>query len=153
MMMNRAQRRAMMMNRAQRRAMKGSADSLASTIAGRCYDIHGAGLQRVCDPHSIKALTRAFALLLRSGGQPLAVPISEAEARGFPRFDGSLFTGGVSWLAVGMDAENRASYTLQTAKGDDRSAAHEVARSLALSRLGLVCATAGFPMGEGMGPA
>ena len=142
-----------MMNRAQRRAMKGSADSLASTLAGRCYDIQGAGLQRIGDPFAIKALTRAFVLLLRSGAQPLAVPISEAEARGFPRFDGSLFTGGVSWLAVGMDTENRASYTLQTAIGDDRSAAHEVARSLALSRLGLVCATAGFPKGEAMGPA
>lgn len=143
----------MMMNRAQRRAIKGNAPCIAAKLAGRCYDIHGGQLVPIRDAQAIKALTRAFALLLRSGSQPLAVPISESEAKGFPRYDAAMIQGGVSWLAVGLDAENRASYTLQSAKGADRTTAHETARMLALSRLDMVCATAGFPMGDAKGRA
>ena len=71
-----------MMNRAQRRAMKGNVGSLAATLSGRCYEIHGAGLQRVCDPHAIKALTRAFALSDKIGRNPVSCHVSDTDRYG-----------------------------------------------------------------------
>ena len=97
--------------------------------------------------------TRAFTLLLRFEGKPVAVPLSEAEAMGFPAHKRACLPGGVTWLAVGLDPEMRASYALQSAAGPDRAAAHEAARELALSRLTGLCATPGFPMGPPRGRA
>ena len=45
-----------MMNRAQRRATKGSAYSLAATLAGRGCDIHGNGLVPISDASAVEAL-------------------------------------------------------------------------------------------------
>lgn len=59
----------------------------------------------VTDPAAIGALTRAFTLLLRFGGDPVAVPIAEAEAAGFPLWRDDVVSGGVAWLAVGIDSE------------------------------------------------
>ena len=71
-------------NRAQRRAMKATAQA-AALLASRCYDFQGMGdLVRITAPQSIAALTRALALLLRFGGEPVAVPIAKAEAQGSP---------------------------------------------------------------------
>ena len=84
-------------------------------------------------------------LLLRFGGKPVAVPIAEAEARGFPRWRDDVAPGGVTWLAVGVDREGRASYALQTASSPFNALAHETARDRALKNLAQVCATAGFP--------
>ncbi len=141
-------------NRAQRRAMKATAQAAAALLASRCYDYQGGGdLVRITAPQSIAALTRAFALLLRAGGKPVAVPIAKAEAQGFPRWSGPLALDGVTWLAVGMDKEGRASYALQTAFSPVNPFAHEAARERALHNLAQVCATAGFPMGEPRGRA
>ena len=137
----------MTLNRAERRAMKHKAGEVAAKLASRCYDFQAAALVPVTDSQAIVALTRAFTLLLRAGGQPMAVPISAAEAAGFPRWAADRAPGGVTWLAVGMDAERRASYALQSAASPERALARETARALALSRLAGVCATPGFPMG------
>ena len=140
-------------NRAQRRALKHKAETAAARLASQCYDFEGGGLARVTDPAAIAALARAFAHLLRNGGRPLAVPISEAEAAGFPRWTAERVPGGVTWLAVGLDTELRASYALQSALGGNRALSHEAARAIALSRLAGLCATAGFPMGMTQGRA
>src|SRR5690606_26378054 len=87
----------------------------------------------VTDARAIATLTRAFALLLRSGGRPVAVPLSDAAAMAFPRH--ACIPGGVTWLAVGIDLEYRASYVLQSAIGSDPALTHEAARERALSRL------------------
>lgn len=139
------------MNRAQRRSVRRNCQAVAAILAGRCYDFQGACMVRVTDALAIAALTRAFALLLRSRGRPVAVPISEAEAMAFPR--PACLPDGVTCLAVGLDREGRASYVLQSAAGPDRATAHDMARERALSRLAGVCATPGFPMGEAMGRA
>jgi hypothetical protein len=120
------------MNRAHRRAIRGSAKATAAVLAGRCYD---------------------FALLLRNGGRPVAVPVSETEARGFPRWAAMTLPDGVTWLAVGMDGDGRASYSLHTASSPIRALAHDAARVLALSKLAAICATRGFPMGPARGAA
>lgn len=56
----------------------------AAKLASRFYDFQDGGIVPVTDPRAIGALPRAFTLLLRNGGQSLAVPLSEAEAEGFP---------------------------------------------------------------------
>lgn len=141
------------MNRAQRRRMQHRAGDAAAKLASRCYDFHGSAILPVTDARAIAALTRAFTLLLRSGLQPVAVPISEAEAMAFPNHQCTCLPGGVSWLAVGIDVEWRASYALQSAAGADRALTHEIARERALSRLAGLCATPGFPMGQARGRA
>ena len=106
---------------------------------------------RITAPQSVAALTRAFTPLLRFGGEPVAVPIAKAEAQGFPRWSDAFALDGVTWLAVGMDRQGRASYALQTASSPFNPFAHEAARERALRNLAQVCATAGFPMGEARG--
>lgn len=140
-------------NRAQRRAMKGKADATAAKLASRCYDFEGGGIVPVTDARAIAALTRAFALMLRCGGKPVALPLSRAEAEGFPRYRNASLSGGVSWLAVGLDRDRRASYALQTAAAAGAGMAHDAARALALARLSELCATSGFPMAAPMGRA
>lgn len=143
----------MTFNRAQRRAMKMNAKATAAKLAARCYDFHRGVIVPVTDKRAIAVLTRAFTLLLRAGGRPMAVPITEAEALGFPGHEITRLPGGVTCLAVGIDTEGRASYALQSAAGLDRAAAHDAARDRALSRLAGICATPGFPMGEAKGRA
>lgn len=135
-------------NRAQRRMMKAHAKPAAALMASRCFDFHAGGdLAPITAPQSVAALKRAFTLLLRFGGKPVAVPIAEAEARGFPRWHDGVAPGSVTWLAVGLDREGRASYALQTASSPVLACAHEAARERALASLAHVCATAGFPEG------
>ena len=141
------------MNRALRRAAKANAKQTAAVLASRVYDFQGGAVVRVTDGRAIEALTRAFMLLLRFEGRPVAVPLSEAEVMGFPAHKRACLPGGVTWLAVGLDPEMRASYALQSAAGPDRAAAHEAARELALARLTGLCATPGFPMGPPRGRA
>jgi hypothetical protein len=136
----------MTVNRAQRRAMKATAQATAAVLAARCYDFHAGGdLVRITAPAAVAALTRALTLLLCFGGKPVAVPIAGAEARGFPRWRDDVAPGGVTWLAVCMDREGRASYALQTASSPFNGLAHETARERALQNLAKVCATTGFP--------
>lgn len=141
-------------NRAQRRMMKAHAKPAAALMAARCFDFHAGGdLVAITAPLAVAALTRAFTLLLRFGGRPVAVPIAEDEARGFPGWRDDVAPSGVTWLAVGMDREGRASYALQTASSPVLACAHDAAREKALRNLAQVCATAGFPMGPVVGPA
>ena len=142
----------MSMNRAQRRRMKAEAQPAAALMAARCYDFHGGGgLVRITKPKAVAALTRAFALLLRFGGKPVAVPIAKVEAMGFPLWRDASTPDGVTWLAVGMDPDGRASYALQTASSPLKALAHDAAREKALGNLTQICATAGFPMGAARG--
>lgn len=140
-------------SRAQRRLLKRKAGETAAKMAACCYDFHGGSLVPVTTPVAVAALTRAFTLLLRAGVQPMALPISEAEALGFPRHARDRLPDGVTWLAVGLDADGRGTYALQSAASSDRAEAHEAARCLAPSRLALTRATPGFPMGKPRGRA
>lgn len=136
----------MEMSRAQRRAMKAKAKPTAAVLARHCYDFErGGNLVRVSDPRALAALGRAFELLLRNGGHPLALPVSDEAAAGFPNWHRDRAPGGVTWLAVGMDRDGRASYCLQSASSTTRAAAHDAARAKALQRLGGLCQTSGFP--------
>ena len=126
-------------NRAARRARKANAVSIATTLSALCYDFREDGTAvRVSDAKAVAALKRAFVLMLRADGNPVAVPLSDVEAQAF--IDGS-----VTWLAVGLDPDNRGAYALQSAKADSLAVAHDAARALALARLSDVSGSRGFP--------
>ncbi len=135
----------MTLNRAQRRALKRKAAANAALMAACCFDFLRDGMKPITQPEAVAALTRAFRRLIEADGKPVVMPVSEAEALGFPERQADHLPGGVTWLAVGLDVQGRGSYALHTAQSDDRPMAHEVARSLALARLNEVCAFAGFP--------
>ncbi len=135
----------MSLNRAQRRAMKRKAPAHAALMATCCFDFLKDGVQPITDPQAVAALSRAFRRLIEAGGQPLAVPVTEAEALGFPERQADHLPGAVTWLAVGLDVQGRGSYALHSALSPDRATAHDVARTLALARLAEVCALPGFP--------
>lgn len=135
----------MRLTRAQRRAMKSKAPATAAVMAACCFDFLRDGMKPITHPQAVAALTRAFRRMIEAGGKPVAVPVSDAEALGFPERKADHLPGGVTWLAVGLDVQGRGSYALHTAQSDDRPIAHEVARSLALTRLAEVCASPGVP--------
>ncbi|OWU70507.1 hypothetical protein [Marinibacterium profundimaris] len=143
----------MSMNRAQRKAMQRRTGIGPAKLARHCYDIRGDALVRVSDPAAVAVLTRAFTLLLCSGGLPVAIEVTPDEARAFPRFRDNPAGLGVTWLAVGFDSEGRASYALQTANCEDGALASEAARVLACAKLAEVCATPGFPICKTRGRA
>lgn len=135
----------MRLTRAQRRAMKSKAPASAAVMAACCFDFLKDGMKPITHPQAVAALTRAFRRMIEAGGKPLAIPVSEAEALGFPERKADHLPGGVTWLAVGLDVQGRGSYALHTALSEDKATAHEVARALALARLAEVCSFPGFP--------
>lgn len=134
-------------NRNQRRAMKRNAVTNAAMLAACCFDYDGEAMLPVADPLATAVLRRAFTRMLQAGGEPMAVPLSEAEARAFPFHEGEkrLLPGGVTWLAVGVDVSGRGTYAMQCAKDESRALAHEAARAMALSRLRASLDMPGFP--------
>ena len=90
--------------------------------------------------------------MIEAGCRPVAIPITEQEADGFPRHAASRHAGSVTWLAVGVDTEGRGAYALQSAASKVRAAAHDAAKEKALANLALICAAPGFPRMPG-GPS
>ncbi|MBJ2153868.1 hypothetical protein [Paracoccus sp. IB05] len=135
------------MNRNQRRAMKRTAATAAALLARCCFDYDGKAMLPVADPVAIAVLEKAFTRMMQAGGELMALPLSEAEARAFPLHEGEkrLLPGGVTWLAVGIDVSGRGTYAMQCAKDENRVLAHEAARSMALSRLRASLDMPGFP--------
>ena len=133
------------MNRTARRALKRDAPDMAEKLANSCLDYQGGALVKVTDPKAIAALRRAFRRMIEAGAKPLALPITEEEANGFPRHASNRIKGGVSWLAVGFDPASRGAYALQSATSTFRPAAHDAAKEKALANLAMICAAPGFP--------
>lgn len=134
-------------NRHQRRALKRNAAASAAMLARCCFDYDGEAMLPVVDPVAIATLERAFTRMLQAGGEPMAVPLSEAEAFSFPLHEGQkrLLPGGVTWLAVGVGVSGQGTYSMQCAKDDSKALAHEAARAMALSRLRASLDMPGFP--------
>lgn len=134
------------MNRETRRAMQRNAPAKAATLSKSCHDFQGGALVKVTDPKAIAALCRAFRRMIEAGCKPVALPVTEQEAEGFPRHAANRIEGGVSWLAVGLDPSSRGAYSLQSATSNVRAAAHDAAKEKALANLALICAAPGFPV-------
>lgn len=103
---------------------------------------------QVTDPNALGALRRGLTPMLRTGGNPVALPVSKAEAYGFPLHKDRQIPGGKTWLAVGLDRDGRGSYALHSVRAEDGVAAHDVARTLALARLDRLAKTQGFCSGD-----
>jgi len=110
--------------RAQRRALKRNAPISAARMVARCYDFGPkGGLVPIDNPNARAALCRAFEALLCGGGRPLAITLSPAEAKGFPRYIAGPWTH--TSLAAGFDPDGRACFSLRSATsllGDDAEA-------------------------------
>lgn len=141
------------MNRSQRRAMARNADATAATLAACCLDYRGSMMRRVDRPVAVAALTRAFALMLKAGGQPVSIRLTEAEAEAIARPGSPNIPGAVAWLAVGLDTIGMATYVMQDVFCLDREKASAAARRSAMAQLVEACQVPGFPMPEVMGRA
>ena len=74
------------MNRHLRRKMRTHAAPVARLFAADCYDYTPQGqLVRVTNPHAVKLLERAFAYMLKNGGEPHVICLTHKDACAFPR--------------------------------------------------------------------
>lgn len=133
------------MDRNARRVLKRTAPAMADKLAKSCHDFQDGAVVQVVAPEAVAALRRAFRRMIEAGCKPVALPVTEQEAEGFPRHAANRIEGGVSWLAVGLDPSNRGAYALQSAISNVRAAAHDAAKEKALASLALICAAPGFP--------
>lgn len=132
------------MNRTQRRAMKRNAPKLAAILSETCLDYYGGKLEPITDRPAVAALRLAYRRMLEAGGKPMAVPISEEAAMGFPVRKAKPMPGAAHWLAVGIDVAGHATCTLESAIADCRAVAHDAARDRALARLQRECSFGGY---------
>lgn len=138
--------------RQQRRRIKANAPAIARELATSCYDYADSGkLVRVDHPEAVKALQRAFLHMLRNGLEPHVTRISAQTASVFPRGhfkDQGLPADAASYLAVGMDRENRGTYSLRQIHTPHAppQLAEMANRSKALTCLQPHTETRGFPI-------
>ena len=137
--------------------MQVEAETLGRKLAASCLDYSpDGGLVRVVDIRAVKVLQRFITQMLRGGGQPLVVALTAFEAAGFPRRAVQPdMTGGTPWLAVGLDGQGRATYSLRWMRfvGASRSEVQGLAELAMLAQLAIETGRDGFPMGDAMGRA
>jgi hypothetical protein len=134
----------MTMNRTARRALKARAPAMARLWSLTCLDISEDRLQPINAPAAVEALRKAFQRMIEAGCRPMAFPISEAAAMGFPVRNADPMPGAAHILAVGVDVLGCGTCTLESVLSDDPALAHEMGRQRALARLRKVCAVAGY---------
>lgn len=137
------------MNRNARRVLKAQAAKVAPLWAATCADFTEGRLQLIDAPAAVEALRKAFQRMLEAGGAPMAVPISEAAAMGFPARRAEPMPGAAHILAVGIDVAGCGTCALESVISEDRALAHEMGRRRALARLRAVCSVAGYPVAAG----
>lgn len=146
-------------NRLKRRLLKSEAARLAARLARSCVDYTSDGqVVRVSDYKAVRVLERAFATMLREGGEPAVIEITQEAAGAFPCGRGYAATAPLdakAWLAVGLDREGRGTYSLRHLKiiGADRAEAEALAQIAMLGELEHETTRPGFPMGQPMGRA
>ena len=137
------------MNRTARRALKARAPAMARLWAATCLDFSEGRLQPIKAPAAVEALRKAFQRMIEAGCKPMAFPISEAAAMGFPVRNAGPMPGAAHILAVGVDVLGCGTCTLESVVSDDRALAHEMGRQRALARLQEVCSAPGYPAEAG----
>lgn len=137
------------MNRTARRALKARAPTMARLWAATCLEFTGGRLQRVDAPAAVEAMRKAFQRMVEAGGAPMAVPISEEAAMGFPARRAQPMPGAAHILAVGVDVDGRGTCALESVISEDRALAHEMGRQRALKRLRECMAVPNYPITAG----
>lgn len=130
----------MQANRSTREALKRQAPAIAARLAADTWVFDGAELVVVADPMAVGALFRAFRMMIRAAGQPVALPISRAEALAFPANNSRDVPGSVYWLAVGVNVSGKATSSVQCVSGPVKAVSHELARTRALAAVADGCA-------------
>lgn len=138
------------MNRNARRRLAAHADTTAALLAASCLGYAQGQAALVQDARAVQALKAAFAKMLRQGGEPLVLQVTEAVAAAFPLQRGGdvmLAKLAKAWLAVGIDREGRATYRLRRLCITGVSAAEErdTAEVVMLAELAKELNTPGFP--------
>jgi hypothetical protein len=133
------------LNRAQRRQ---AARRWAEPLARSClHTREGRIIAAQAGERAVKALARGFEHLLRTG-EPAVLQLSPAEAMAFPGADAEGAQRAQSWLAVGLDVEERGTYALRhidmDVAGLDRVTARRVVERFMLRELAEVCGRAGL---------
>lgn len=129
----------MQANRSAREALKRQAPAIAAHLAADTRVFDGSALVLVSDPLAVGAMFRAFRMMVRAAGQPVALPISRAEALAFPATKARDLPGSVYWLAVGVSASGQAISSVQCVSGPVKAVAHELARTRALAAVADEC--------------
>lgn len=131
------------MNRKQRRQRQAT----ATLLAGTCYDYTPEGrVIRVSHPEAIKALKRAFQMLIENDCEPQVVKLPYRVAVTFP---GKVERPDLAtYLAVGIDVDGRGTYSLRkiVTPGAAGTVAEMCNRAVALSCLAPKLKERGFPI-------
>lgn len=115
------------MTRSARRAIRANAAAIArKAVEGGVHEAlpGGRGVIRITDPAALAALEAAFAKMLRAGGKPLAEPLSEAAARGFPSHCRKPAWAERCWLLVAPDRDGRLAFATEWTAGAAPPALH-----------------------------
>ena len=147
------------MNRQTRRRLAAHADALSVLLARSCLG-YGRCVRPVLvqDARAVRALESAFARMLRGGGEPLVVEVTQEVAAAFPLQRGGdaiLSRLAKAWLAVGIDREGRATYAMRRLciAGVSPSEERDLAEVAMLGELAKELNAPGFPVGSSMGRA
>ena len=135
------------LNRAARRKLAAEADTAARALAASCLDYDGEGnLRAVSDRLAVASLERGFARMLRDGARPQVMRLTPEAAAAFPRQPEATVIDGYPWLAVGFDAQSRATYALRYLGLPGSSLAdRRLAEAIMHDELAKQCARPGFP--------
>lgn len=136
-------------NRQARKAMAANAKGLALKLSRTAMDYDQAGsIVRVSDERAQAVLARVFERMLRAGGKPQVMRLTEAQAQAFPRAGGSPVPGASAWLAAGVDRAGLATFVLRWlgAPGLDPIAERELAEATLRAVLSVECERPGFPV-------
>ena len=142
--------------RASRAAWRAHADRFAGVCARSCVDIGkgGHGPRRcVTDPLAIRVLERAFAHVLRNGGEAHVMRLSAEEASALARWEPPSPAGWSHFIAVGIDRLGRASYVSRPVKvedGDPTSARRMIEAFLLTELRPILEDTSPVPVPEGL---
>ena len=139
------------MNRNARRKFAANAETLSVLMAASCLGYSKAGsMGRIKDAGAIKTLERAFALMLRQGGEPVVIQISNEVANAFPFQSvprAMLAFSPQAWLAVGIDREGRGTYAMRrlVIAGATEAQERDIAEVAMLGELARELNIPGFP--------
>ncbi len=136
-------------NRDARRRMAAEAKALAPRLAGTALDYDERGrLVPVSDARAQAVLCRAFERMLRAGGEPQLLQLTEDAASAFPRGGGAPDAKASAWLAVGLDRAGMATYALRwlDVSGCNPFERRAVAEMALFAELAVECGQAGFPV-------
>jgi hypothetical protein len=137
------------MNREARRVLSAKARDVALQLSRTAMDYDPEGrVVRVVDPRARAVLARAYERMLRAGGAPQVLRVSDDTATAFPRAGRRPEEVAGAWLAVGLDSAGLATYALRwlPCAPLDPAGQRALAEAVLLSALAVECARPGFPV-------